>query len=145
MNPDLIIPFSRFAILILLYIFLALVAWVILRDLRASAAPSKKTVLGCLVVLEGGDASLMPGELIEIEAQNSVGRARENSIFIDDATVSARHALISYRHNRWWLRDLGSTNGTFVNNKPIQGVTEIFNGDVIAIGQVWLRLQSQAN
>ena len=142
MTSDFLIPLIRFSTLALLYVFIALLLVVVLRDLKVSVSTSIKTVLGHLLVLERGNASLVPGEPIELTSQNSLGRSKENDIFIDDATVSAKHALISYRHNRWWLKDLGSTNGTFVNEKQIQGLVEIFDGDVIAAGRVQLKLRA---
>jgi hypothetical protein len=63
-----------------------------------------------------------------------VGRSRWSGCVLTDPTVSRAHALVSYGDDRWSLRDLGSTNGTFVNGRRITGETEIRPGDEVAFG-----------
>ena len=50
-----------------------------------------------------------------------LGRAAENTIVLDGTFVSAEHAVIVQRDGGWWLTDRGSTNGTAVNDRPVQG------------------------
>lgn len=65
----------------------------------------------------------------------TLGREPENSVVIDSTAVSRRHAIITSAGSHWLFRDLGSTNGSFVNDKPvIGGRFRILNqGDVIKI------------
>jgi S1-C subfamily serine protease len=51
-----------------------------------------------------------------------------------DRAASARHATISFEDGRWWIRDLNSRNGTFVNGERLEGEAELANGDRIAFG-----------
>ena len=55
---------------------------------------------------------------------------------IKNETVSARHARLSYHHKQWWIEDLNSTNGTFLNEEPLYTATVIVSGDEIRCGQV---------
>ena len=55
-------------------------------------------------------------------------------------TVSARHARISFHHKQWWLEDLGSTNGTFLNQELVEVPTVIVPGDQIHCGDVPISL-----
>jgi hypothetical protein len=48
----------------------------------------------------------------------TIGRGLNNDIILEDARVSRNHAQLRYRSRRFWLTDLGSTNGTFVNGEP---------------------------
>lgn len=53
-------------------------------------------------------------------------------------TISTRHAQLSYHHNQWWLVDLTSTNGTFINGTRVNMPTVITSGDEIRCGNVHL-------
>ena len=49
----------------------------------------------------------------------SIGRAPESTIFLDDVTVSRKHAQVSYRDGKWSIADSGSLNGTYVNRERV--------------------------
>jgi len=78
-----------------------------------------------------------------LTAENSIGRAIDNSICLSDETVSAYHARISYPHHQWILEDLNSKNGTHVNGIPVDGSLVITYGDVIEFGKVILAFSHQ--
>ena len=63
-----------------------------------------------------------------------VGRNQQNDIQIDSLAVSGRHALIRKVMNTYVIEDLGSTNGTFVNERKIDKY-ELLDGDEIIIGK----------
>ena len=60
----------------------------------------------------------------------SIGRLLENDIVINNNFISRYHAQIVYDDNRFWIQDLKSTSGTFLNNKKIQKAA-LFSGDMI--------------
>lgn len=64
----------------------------------------------------------------------SIGRLPDNMVVIDNAAVSGRHARVYKEGNHYVLEDLKSTNGTFVNDKPIARHT-LLEGDVALIGK----------
>ena len=64
-----------------------------------------------------------------------------NAIVVDDQFVSAEHAVLTFRGRTWYVEDLGSTNGTFVNGVPVEGVSPLGYGDELQLGQVRLRLE----
>ena len=67
-----------------------------------------------------------------------VGRHLDATVRFDphrDLAVSGRHAAFEHSGEAWWLRDLGSTNGTFVNGNPIHGPTLLRDRDKIEFGQ----------
>jgi pSer/pThr/pTyr-binding forkhead associated (FHA) protein len=75
----------------------------------------------------------------------TVGRAAENTVSLSwDRTVSALHAVIERYGSGWSVRDLGSTNGTFVNNARVTAEHRLRNGDEIRFGSSRLvfRLQN---
>jgi pSer/pThr/pTyr-binding forkhead associated (FHA) protein len=72
---------------------------------------------------------------IHPDQQIIVGRSGECALRLDSSAVSAQHAKISFSRGSFWVEDLGSTNGTFVNGQQISGRTEIAPGIPITIGR----------
>jgi pSer/pThr/pTyr-binding forkhead associated (FHA) protein len=71
-----------------------------------------------------------------------MGRGLENEIVIEDARVSRNHAEIYPRGNEWYLRDLGSTNGTYVNGYGIRE-RALESGDRVSLGGAELVFHSR--
>jgi DNA polymerase III alpha subunit (gram-positive type) len=75
-----------------------------------------------------------------------VGRIDGNDLVIDDKTVSRSHAVIMYERmspdalptpsNEFYILDLGSANGTFVNHSPVTGAVKIKDGDLLRFGNI---------
>lgn len=127
--------------LAVLYIFLLCVVWVVWRDIVA-AVPARRGSAGraFLVVVEGSRRQFKPGDRIPLEGAASIGRDSDNQVVVDDGTVSGRHAAIVYRDGRWWIEDLGSTNGTWVNDQKVVRPQPLSHGDLLHVGRVSFRL-----
>lgn len=68
----------------------------------------------------------------------TVGRGQESSIFLDDVTVSRKHAEILRGERGFMIRDIGSLNGTYVNRVRVDSV-DLRNGDEIQVGKYRFR------
>jgi FHA domain/zinc-ribbon domain len=97
-----------------------------------SAAESLPPGTALLVVLRGPNAG---SRFLLDHDFTSTGRHPDSDIFLDDVTVSRRHAEF-YRHGaeRFTVRDVGSLNGTYVNRERIEEA-ELFGGDEVQIGK----------
>jgi pSer/pThr/pTyr-binding forkhead associated (FHA) protein len=85
-----------------------------------------------LVVRSGGGRS---GETFTPEGETTmIGRSPDNPVFLDDVTVSRKHAQLVQRDGRWFIEDQGSLNGTFVNRKRVEAA-ELSDGDELQIGK----------
>jgi hypothetical protein len=85
-----------------------------------------------LVVRSGGGRA---GEAFPLETSPlSIGRSPECAIFLDDVTVSRKHAVFTQNGDRWQLEDQGSLNGTFVNRQRVEAA-ELSDGDELQIGK----------
>ena len=85
-----------------------------------------------LVVRSGGGRT---GEHFALErTQTTIGRTPDCDIFLDDVTVSRRHAIIAKGANTFTIEDLGSLNGTFLNRHRIEKA-DLENGDEVQIGK----------
>jgi len=143
LSSDLTILILRIAVIVLLYLFLFSLVVMIQGELRAesslrqSGAPRAR-----LIVLEPGSSALAVGHSFGLDSVTRLGRSEDNGVVLDDNFVSAAHALVVLRDGRWWLRDVGSTNGTLVNGKLVDEDVPLNDGDELQVGQVRLRLVS---
>ena len=77
-----------------------------------------------------------PGAVIPLEGdQLVIGRDASNSIPINDAEVSRKHARLTFQGGKYVLEDLGSTNGTFVNGQRLVSAAVLKSGDVVSLGE----------
>ncbi len=91
--------------------------------------------------LEPGQALLLvkhgpnAGSTFLLEAEvTKAGRSPESDVFLDDVTVSRRHAEIRRQPDGWYVHDLGSLNGTYVNRERVE-MTKLAPGDELQIGR----------
>jgi pSer/pThr/pTyr-binding forkhead associated (FHA) protein len=85
-----------------------------------------------LVVRSGGGRA---GETFVPQGDTTtIGRSPDCGIFLDDVTVSRKHAALMERDGRWLIEDQGSLNGTFVNRKRVESAA-LEDGDEIQIGK----------
>jgi hypothetical protein len=147
----------KFGFLIVLYLFLLWVAWSALRDLRRGregivradqAAPYDAT--GMYPAAEGlsefdGDGfeprllvqrapGHESGSSYEIPSHGATLGRGDVEIRLDDPFASAHHARISREGHVVVIEDLGSTNGTYLNEQPLSGPQPLHPGDRIRIG-----------
>lgn len=70
-----------------------------------------------------------------------VGRDPSCDLAAPDEMVSARHARLSFHHNQWWVEDLQSTNGTFLNDERVYAATVLIDGDELRCGNLYLQVK----
>jgi hypothetical protein len=94
-----------------------------------------------LVVRSGGGRA---GEYFSPQGdRTTIGRSPDNDIFLDDVTVSRRHAVLVESRGELRIEDLGSLNGTFVNRRRIDSATRLESGDEVQIGKYRLSFISK--
>lgn len=141
MDPLLLVIWAiRLLFLALLYVVLYRVVRVLIRDLRA-AAREPTSAAGRLVVIESPSGEPAVGRSFDLDAITSLGRDVNNAIVIEDPFASTEHAVLTYRGRSWYVEDVGSTNGTYLNGRAISTVAPLGFGDELGIGQVRLRLE----
>jgi hypothetical protein len=93
-----------------------------------------------LIVRSGGGRA---GETFTLEHERiTVGRSPDCEIFLDDVTVSRKHAVLEKRADTFAIADEGSLNGTFVNKKRVESA-ELEDGDELQIGKYRLTYLSR--
>ena len=145
----------KFGFLIVLYLFLVWVAWSVVRDLRrgsrgraqvAESPPSDATSMHAAIdPLEVDSNGSEPRLLVERASGHETGMAYDLAegatlgrgdveIQLEDPFASARHARIFRQGHVLVIEDLGSTNGTYLNEEPLSGPAPLHPGDRIRIG-----------
>ena len=127
-----------------LYGFLALVILTLWRETKnqGAALAARKTPSLSLQLNNGEDA---PVQRFFNQSEILLGRDSHCDLTLNDETVSVRHARLSFHHGQWWLEDLGSTNGTRLNNEKVSIPTVVIGGDQIACGNTHLTLDLGAD
>lgn len=93
-----------------------------------------------LEVVKGENA----GETYSVKPKTRIGRERDNDIILLDLKASRYHAQIYLEAGQWHIEDLGSANGTFLNNTPVTTATPLQSGDKINVGETEMVLSIPA-
>ena len=159
MSETLVTNVARFGLLVLLWIFVFTVVGVIRRDLFASGRASRLVAMprGVATSQAGRPAKAKKGraahQLIVTagalagtritlgDAPITIGRAEDSTLVITDDYSSARHARLVARGGQWFIEDLGSTNGTYLDRQRVSGPTPVPLGVPIRIGRTSLELR----
>ncbi|MBF7095729.1 FHA domain-containing protein [Alkalibacter mobilis] len=72
-----------------------------------------------------------------LDSTKTIGRSNKNQIIIKDPFLSSEHAEFVFKNNYWYVFDLGSKNGVYVNNLKVEDIGQSLNdGDTIHLGQL---------
>ena len=155
MNADPAAVALKFAFLGVLYLFLLVVARSALRDLRgrggqaltANDGTGMHSIAGGrvaatdanLIAVTGG--GLTPGEHIDLFGGVTIGRAADADVRIEDRFASGIHCRVHSRGNSYFVEDLDSTNGTYLNGADLNGEAPLNDMDTIRIGDTEMRFE----
>src|SRR5205809_6741878 len=143
----------KFGFLAVLYLFLLWVARSALRELRTTSAPAPEATgfhpVGpggraaatdaFLVVMTGG--GLAPGERFDLFGGLTIGRSAQADVRIEDRFASGIHARIYSRGATYYVEDMNSTNGTFLNGAQLDGEASLSDLDEVRIGDTEFRFE----
>jgi pSer/pThr/pTyr-binding forkhead associated (FHA) protein len=124
-------------LLVALYGFLGTLLFFLWRDERRAARGAPAPPPAHLLSLEGDQPRTFP-----LASSNLLGRAADNAVCLDDTLISAHHARISFAGGQWLVEDLGSRNGTLVNDLRVESPIALAPGDVLKLGGLSLRFES---
>ncbi|RCW47259.1 type III secretion system (T3SS) inner membrane Yop/YscD-like protein [Halopolyspora algeriensis] len=155
---ELVIQLTRAGFLALLWLFVLAALRVVRSDLNAASGirvsmpgvgklPGKggkqsrsKSKAPRKLVVTGG---ALTGTRISLEGRPiMIGRADDSTLVLDDDYASTRHARLSLQGTDWYVEDLGSTNGTYLDRAKVTGPTKVPLGVPIRIGKTVIELRS---
>jgi len=128
----------RLLMVLALYAFLGLVLVILWRDMKRQGEllSSKKVPIIKLMNLPKEKARIFQFTIPEI----LIGRDPSCECQLNDDTVSANHARLTFHHNKWWIEDLGSKNGTYLNQEHIPEPLVVTSGDQLRFGQIVMQV-----
>jgi hypothetical protein len=129
----------RILLAVVLYGFLGFAIYILMRDLKqqgellAARQPPLITIINTMADQEKSQSYIKPVIIL--------GREEACDFLLDDQTVSSHHARLAYRKQQWWLEDLASTNGTFLNGDAVTTPVVITHGDELRLGHIGVRIE----
>lgn len=154
--PPFVLDVLKFAFLALLYFFVYRALRVATLDVsgRAGRAPGRHAAATPKQPRRARDSGKAPKKLLVIDDRGSkvgtfkleqplqLGRADACQIRLGDTYISQFHARIFPRDGAWYVEDLGSTNGTYLNQRKLSGPSELHAGDRLRLGKTTLELRA---
>jgi len=122
-----------------LYGFLGFAIYILMRDLKQqgelliSRQPPPITIFKTVADGETSQRYIQPVIIL--------GREPGCDFSLDDQTVSSKHARLAYRQQQWWLEDMASTNGTFLNGDAVTTPVVLTHGDEVRLGHIEVRIE----
>ena len=141
----------KYGLLVLLYLFIWRSLRRVVRDVRTQSPSSGRTrgrsraaedapaTTASIIVVHEPDGA--KPRTFKLATSMLVGRAAECEIRVDDTYASQQHARVFGRSGGWYVEDLGSTNGTFVNDQRLGAPAMVQPGDKIRVGTTVLELK----
>jgi pSer/pThr/pTyr-binding forkhead associated (FHA) protein len=123
----------RLILAIALYAFLGWALWTLLRELRQQGDRLALQKIPTLIIhfkAAEGKESVKHFSQTEI----MIGRDTNCDLSMMDEALSAHHARLTHHHGQWWLEDLNSTNGTFLNREILTTPAVVITGDQFKCG-----------
>ena len=132
-------PLGKVVLLGAIYLLLAVVVWMEARELAhattrriSPVAPVRSRRVPAVLVLVEGNG---PESVDLVPPETLLGRDAGCHVTISDSSVSHRHARIYHSDGEWYVEDLGSTNGTFVNDRPLTRPVVLRPSDTVSVGR----------
>ncbi|HVL90561.1 MAG TPA: FHA domain-containing protein [Actinomycetota bacterium] len=156
--PELVLTSLKFLFLALLYLFVARTVRVIWLDIAGPATGGRRQAVAqaprARPAARGGRGAV-PRSIAVVEENKSpkvlpldqdaitLGRAAECSVALDDTYVSQLHTKIFRKDGAWFVMDLGSTNGTYLNRMKVSDPMPVSSGDEVRLGKTVVEVRAK--
>jgi pSer/pThr/pTyr-binding forkhead associated (FHA) protein len=129
----------RLAMVLALYGFLGWAVWTLWRDIKRQSEIMATRQIPEIKLMNRIEAEELSYQFTTPDLV--IGRDQTCDLILDEKTVSAEHARLSYHHGNWWVEDLHSRNGTLLNLELVNTPAVMTSGDELQLGQVILQIE----
>lgn len=126
----------KYIFIIIIYLFIFSIIRLIYLDIRSMDSFSLAGRPYLKLVNRRDSLSYKVQDHYVIDDKLTLGRNKDNDIFLKDPFISKNHMIIAKDEGNYFLEDLNSANGTFVNQQKVEDVVPLKNGDVVEVGNV---------
>lgn len=123
----------RLTLAVALYAFLGWALWTLLQELKQQGnklAGQKTPAMIVSIKMDQGNENVRHF----VQPEIMIGRDPNCDLSMMDEALSAHHARLTHHHGQWWLEDLNSTNGTFLNREKLTTAAVVITGDEFKCG-----------
>ena len=134
----------RLILAIALYAFLGWALWTLLQELKQQGdklAQQKKPAITLHIRIDQGPESVRRF----LQPEIMIGRDPNCDLSMMDEALSAHHARLAHHHGQWWLEDLNSTNGTYLNRERLTTAAVVITGDKFKCGNIVFDIHVEEN
>lgn len=127
--------------IVIIYLIIFTALRIMNKDIKSGnkGKRNKRKAVGLEILEPGHNSSFKKGGVIPLRRELSIGRNAQNTFVIDDPYISSFHVRIYLKNNDYIIEDLGSTNGTIVNNTKINGKKYLESRDIVKLGSTVLK------
>lgn len=126
----------KYIFIIIIYLFIFSIIRLIYLDIRSMDSFSLAGRPYLKLVNRRDSLSYKVRDHYVIDEKITLGRDKDNDIFLKDPFISKKHMIIAKDEGNYFLEDLNSANGTFINQEKVEDVVPLKNGDVIEVGNI---------
>lgn len=131
---EILVLILRLLLIILSYLFVSWIGYTIFKDLKINIQGRSQPIIPMIEL-----TAIIDQTTIERRFQIPefiLGRDPTCDFPLSDKTISIRHSKLSFHDKQWWVEDLDSTNGSFLNENLITNPVVLTNQDKLRLGQI---------
>ncbi len=124
----------RSLLLLFAYGFIGWVIYTLYVDLRQTIGQKDQISIPPIILIANIDNATFEHSYIQPEI--IIGRDPTCDLILDQETISFRHCKLFHQNKQWWVVDLNSTNGTYLNNSLVESATVLTDDDALRLGSI---------
>jgi pSer/pThr/pTyr-binding forkhead associated (FHA) protein len=128
----------RFLIIICLYAFIGWIIYTLWIEFYRKPEKAEQSAIKTLIIKYADEIG--EHNVVILNPNAIIGRDDNADVQIQDSAVSSKQARLFFRQNQWWIEDLNSTNGTYLNRVRLMQSAVLMDHDILGCGSTQLEI-----